>query len=92
MSSTQTFYYKPKDDYKPYAFFDDILKKWVYFSQQDRIRWGHNGKGLLALHYPLKSSHTPELNDNEYTGYYYYEIVFKPGSNNINNHSTMGSA
>ena len=93
MSSTQTFYYRPSDDYKPYAFRDEINKKWVMYSAKDKFLWNRLGQDLVNMHnYPLKTSPTCELNDFEYTAYYYYEIEFKKGSPNLAALSTMGSA
>ena len=92
MSSTQTYYFRPSDDYKPYAFFDKILNKWVYFNAKDQFLWGQRGQEFINLNYPLKTSPTSELSDLEYTAYYYYEIEFKPGSPNRHSLQTMGSA
>ncbi len=92
MSSTQTYYFRPSDDYKPYAFFDQILNQWVYFDARDRFNWNNLGQEFINQNYPLKTSPTDQLSDIEYTAYYYYEIMFKPGSPNRHALKTLGSA
>jgi hypothetical protein len=92
MSSTQTYYFKPLSDIYKFAFRDPVLKKFVYYNMEKLKFWNVQGHNLLEKNYPLKVSPVKELNDYEYTGFYYYEIEFRKRDKKIDFYATQGSA
>ena len=88
--SNFTYYFNPASSAAPYAFRDPELKKWIYYDDRAKFIWGEQGKEFVKLNYNLMKSPVPELDDYEYTGYYYYK-TFAKGSYNLAAFSTMGS-
>ncbi len=91
MSSTQTYYFKPLADIYQFAFRDPVLKQFVYYNMEKLKFWEDQGRYLLEKNYPLKISPVPELSNDAYTGFYYYEIEFRKRDKKIDYYRTQGS-
>lgn len=92
MSSTQTFYYRPKSSIGQYAFRDRFHNRFVLFTQRDFDYWTEQGRALISNGYPAKISPTQYLTNDAYTGYYYYEVEFRKRNKKIDFYATRGSA